>query len=525
MHSSIRIAAAAMFLSFASSATQAADLDSMSRDRAVSLVKEHAALTRASSADSFRLLNVVRDANGAEHVRLARSYRGLPVIGGDMVVHIDGAGAFKGASLTQSRAIDLDVRGAKIDAAKAIRIAEQQFAGSRDGAARSELAVYARGDRPVLVHDVVLAGFNHEGTPSRLHVIVSADRGKVLDRYDEIMTGATTGTGNSLYSGTVGIGTDSTSSGFQMLDPTRGDQYTLDLKDRRFGRGAIFTDSDNVWGDGTNDDRASAGVDAHFGMQTTWDYFKNVMGRDGIADDGQGAYSRVHYSRNYSNAYWSDDCFCMTYGDGDGRTILPLVSLDVAGHEMTHGVTSNTAGLIYSGESGGLNEATSDIFGSMVEFYANSPADPGDYLEGEQIYAANAGDPTPTVALRYMFKPSLDGTSPDCYTSNVGNLDVHYSSGIGNHFYYLLAEGAVVPPNFGSLSKADLVCNGNTALVGVGRDAAAKIFYRALSVYMTSSTNYKQARTATLNAATDLYGNGSTQYNAVAAAWSAVSVN
>uniref|UniRef100_UPI0013D3529C M4 family metallopeptidase n=3 Tax=Pseudomonadota TaxID=1224 RepID=UPI0013D3529C len=79
------------------------------------------------------------------------------------------------------------------------------------------------------------------------------------------------------------------------------------------------------------------------------------------------AYNRVHYSRNYNNAYWSDACFCMTYGDGDGTTLRPLVALDVAGHEMTHGVTSRTANLTYSGESGGLNEATSDIFGTMVE--------------------------------------------------------------------------------------------------------------------------------------------------------------
>jgi Zn-dependent metalloprotease len=134
-----------------------------------------------------------------------------------------------------------------------------------------------------------------------------------------------------------------------------------------------------------------------------------------------------------------------------------------------------------------------------------------------------------------MFKPSLDGASPDCYSSTLGNLDVHYSSGVANHFFYLLAEGAVVPAGFGAgsqfetdagitLTPASLVCNGNTAITGIGREAASKIWYRALTVYMTSNTNYAGARAATLSAAADLYGAGSTQANAVAAAWSAVKV-
>jgi len=194
---------------------------------------------------------------------------------------------------------------------------------------------------------------------------------------------------------------------------------------------------------------------------------------------------------------------------------------------MTHGVTANSAKLIYSGQSGGLNEATSDIFGTLVEFYAANSAVPGstpNYLIGERIYASQKTTVTPTKALRYMFKPSLDGKSPDCYTSTIGSLDVHYSSGVANHFFYLLAEGTAVPAGF-SLTASQLVCNGNTALTALGRDTAAAIYYRALTVYMTSSTTYAGARTATLNAAKDLYGASSTQYAAVAAAWSAVSVN
>ncbi len=116
-----------------------------------------------------------------------------------------------------------------------------------------------------------------------------------------------------------------------------------------------------------------------------------------------------------------------------------------------------------------------------------------------------------------MYNPALDGKSANCWSSTVGSLDVHYSSGVANHFFYLLAEGS-------NASPASPTCNGST-ITGIGRAAAEKIWYRALTVYMTSSTNYAAARTATLKAATDLYGTGSTQYTTVAAAWSAVNVN
>src|SRR6188768_481498 len=206
----------------------------------------------------------------------------------------------------------------------------------------------------------------------------------------------------------------------------------------------------------------------------------------------------------------------MTYGDGDGVNYGPLVSLDVAGHEMSHGVTENTAGLTYEGESGGLNEATSDIFGTMVEFHAANSNDPGDYLIGEEFDLKNH------AGLRRMDNPASDGDSVNCWSSGVGNLDVHYSSGVGNHLFYLLAEGSGAK-TINGIAHSSPTCNGST-VTGIGRDAAQKIWFRALTVYMTSGTTYAQARTATLNAATDLFGAGSTQRSAVAAAWSAVSV-
>ena len=208
----------------------------------------------------------------------------------------------------------------------------------------------------------------------------------------------------------------------------------------------------------------------------------------------------------------------MTYGDGDGASYGPLTSLDVAGHEMSHGVTENTANLTYSGESGGLNESTSDIFGTLVEFYAANANDPGDYLIGEEF------DLTNHARLPPDGQAVLGRRSADCWSAPVGQLDVHYSSGVGNHFFYLLAEGTGAK-TLNGVSYNSPTCNGAPAVTGIGHDAAAKIWYRALTVYMTSSTDYHGARTATLNAARDLYGAGSTQYNAVDAAWAGVNVS
>jgi Zn-dependent metalloprotease len=315
-------------------------------------------------------------------------------------------------------------------------------------------------------------------------------------------------------------------STYQLKDPTRGNTYTTDMNNKSdsvlcqyFGygcsAGTLFTSPDNQFGNGTTGSRESAAVDAQYGTNVTWDYYKNVHGRNGIFGTGAGSYNRVHYGSNYVNAFW--DGTKMTYGDGDGTNYGPLVSLDVAGHEMSHGVTEHSANLTYSGESGGLNESTSDIFGTLVEFYANNAGDPGDYLIGERFDLKNH------VGFRRMDNPQSDGSSANCWSSGVGNLDVHYSSGVGNHFFYLLAEGSGTKV-IGGVTHSSTTCNGST-VTGIGRDAAGKIWYRALTVYMTSSTNYSGARTASLNAARDLYGAGSTQYNAVAAAWSAVSVN
>jgi Zn-dependent metalloprotease len=366
---------------------------------------------------------------------------------------------------------------------------------------------------------VLVTGEEADQTPFELHVIVDAASGAVIDSWNDIQTAPAVGTGRTLFVGDVAITAETASGGFTLTDNTRGGGKTLDMKNRQFGNGAAFTDADNTWGNNTTSDRATVAADAHYGVALTWDYYQNVHGRKGIANDGKGANSRVHYGRNYANAFWSDSCFCMTYGDGNA-SIRPLVSIDVAGHEMSHGVTSRTAGLVYSGESGGLNEGTSDIMGTNVEFYANNAFDTPDFLIGEKLFANG------TSVIRNMMKPSVDGASADCWYAGVGNLDVHYSSGVANHFYFLLAQGTTAgQPSPTCTASNTRVASGTGTLAGIGIGKAEKIWYRALTVYMTSGTTYAQARAATISAANDLYGAGSAESNAVAAAWGAVKVN
>ncbi|MDT7843447.1 M4 family metallopeptidase [Streptomyces justiciae] len=460
--------------------------------------------------------DVVKDGNGTVHTRYERTYDGLPVLGGDLVVTSTKADAT--ASVTKATKQTIKVASVKpqLSTAKAekqaLSAAKAEKAKGPEVSHAPRKVIWAADGKPTLAYETVVGGFQHDGTPQELHVITDAATGAQLYSWEAIETG----TGNTVYSGTVNLTTTQSGSTYNLTDGARGGHKTYNLNRGTSGTGTLFSGSDDVWGNGSASNLESAAADAHYGAALTWDYYKNIHGRSGIRGDGVAAYSRVHYGNSYVNAFWDDSCFCMTYGDGSGNT-NPLVSIDVAGHEMTHGVTSNTAGLNYSGESGGLNEATSDIFGTAVEFYAANSNDVGDYLIGEEININ--GDGTP---LRYMDKPSKDGASKDSWYSGIGSVDVHYSSGPANHFFYLLSEGS------GAKVINGVSYNSPTSdglpVTGIGRDKAEKIWFRALTTKFTTTTNYAAARTGTLAAAGELYGTTSTEYKAVQDAWAAVAV-
>jgi Zn-dependent metalloprotease len=493
---------------------------SLSPAQRAELIRQASATTAATAKElgltakeKLVVRDVAQDRDGTTHTRYERTYEGLPVLGGDLVVAQSATGATESvtkASRAALKNIDTSADVAPATAEKqALGAAKAE--GSKDTKAERapRKVVWMGTGTPTLAYETVVGGLQHDGTPNELHVVTDAATGDKLFEWQAVHNG----TGNTQYSGQVTLGT---APSYTLTDTTRGNHKTYNLNRGTSGTGTLFSGPDDIWGNGQPSNLETAGADAHYGAALTWDYFKNVHGRSGIRGDGVGAYSRVHYGNNYVNAFWQDSCFCMTYGDGASNS-KPLTSIDVAAHEMTHGITSNTAGLVYSGESGGLNEATSDIFAAAVEFSANNPQDVGDYLVGEKIDIRGNGTP-----LRYMDKPSRDGSSKDYWYSGIGNVDVHYSSGPANHWFYLLSEGSGAKTVNGV--NYDSPTSDGLPVTGIGREKAALIWYKALTTKFSSRTDYAGARTGTLAVATELYGAASAEVKAVTDAWAGINV-
>ncbi|GAA3549346.1 M4 family metallopeptidase [Kribbella ginsengisoli] len=509
------VAAAGLAMSPAGAANRTAPLPASGFNQPAAVQAESALTAQTATAlglaggEVLKVRDVVKDADGSEYVRYDRTFNGLKVVGGDLIVKRDGSAI---SHVTYNRgAKAVGVTSTKPTLSQAAALAKgAKSADFKATSNKGTLVVFVTPTKPVLAYEVVTTGVKADQTPSVLHSFVDAKTGAVLDSDDEIKTG----TGNSMYSGTVTIGTSGSSGNYSMTDTGRGGNWTTDLNGATSGNGTTFTDPDDTWGSGTTANRQTAGVDAHYGTQLTWDYYKNVYGRNGIFNNGQGSRSRVHYGNAYVNAFW--DGTQMTYGDGSGNT-RPLTSIDVAGHEMSHGVTEATANLNYSGDAGGLNEATSDIFGTSVEFYANNASDVGDYLIGEKININGNGTP-----LRYMDKPSKDGASKDCWTTSTGGLDPHYSSGPLNHWFYLASEGSGAK-TINGVSYNSTTCDGGT-VTGVTREVAAKVWYQTLTTKLTSGSTYKDAREGAISVAKALYGANSSQCLGIQAAFNGITV-
>lgn len=491
--------------------------DKLTRAKEISLGKLKDRLLERGNSDANELTpkRVFVDKEEKRHTHVQQTYEGVPVFGGEAVMHLNPDDSIFGVTDELVDHVQVDTRP-HIEAERAIKAAIYAYGCDQclTEMPVADLWILRRDGVDHLAYRVRLRREDKSPETAMPVYFVDAHTGGVVWNYDNLQTAS----GSSLYSGTVTINSyyRSSNATYYMEDLTRR-IGTFDARNTTAST-YRFTDANDVW------DSASqrAGVDAHYGASVFYDYFLNVHGRRGIDGNGGPFYntsadgatklisSKVHYGSNYNNAFWNGSF--MTYGDGDGATFSPLVTLDICGHEMQHGVTERTAGLVYSGESGALNESWSDVFGAMTERHARGETS-DTWKIGEQTYTpATAGD-----ALRYMSNPHQARNSgytadddPDHYTERYtgtgDNGGVHINSGIPNKVFYLLAIG-------GTHHKGG-------SMTGIGSAAAAKIWYRALTSYMTSSTNFRGARTATLNAAAALYGNGSTNYNAVAQAWS-----
>ncbi|HMT28369.1 MAG TPA: PKD domain-containing protein, partial [Bacteroidia bacterium] len=262
-----------------------------------------------------------------------------------------------------------------------------------------------------------------------------------------------------------------------------------------------FTDSDNNWNN-VNAQLDQYATDAHWGAEMTYDFYFLNYNRNSLDNAGQKLLSYVHYDFNFVNAFW--DGTSMTYGDG-GNGYTPLTSLEITGHEISHGITENTCGLIYADESGAMNEGFSDCMGNAIRYYGKQPASIDWYI-GNEI----GGTP-----FRNMANPN-QYQNPDCYGGQYWNNpnEVHNNSGVLNYWFYLLTEGGTGTNDIG-----------NAYSVGsLGIDTAAAILYRTWAVYLFPSATFADCRYYSIQAAADLYGPCTNAVIQTTNAWHAVGV-
>ncbi|MEV6596307.1 M4 family metallopeptidase [Actinoplanes sp. NPDC051346] len=453
-----------------------------------------ASLLRRSDGDTLTRTGVVQGTRGLQYVTYARTFKGLQVVGGDVVVTTDAAGTVKDTAVAQTAQIAVGTT-ATVSAERAAAAARGRLA-TVDKAAAPQLKVLAWGT-PKLVYEAVVEGRSAQHDASNLHVFVDAHTGKVVDQVDYVREG----TGNGYYYGNVTINTSGSGSSYSMTDPTRpglkcGGQ-----------NGNAYTGTDDNWGNGSGTDLETACVDALWGAQRQVDMLSSWLNRNGI--NGNGNNPPIRVGLNAVNAYWNGSYTNFGHNQANTRQATPI---DVVAHEMGHAIFQYTPGGAGSGnENGGINESTGDIFGAITEAYANSPLDPPDYQVGEEVDLVGDGP------IRYMYNPSLAG-DPNCWSTAIPSTEVHAAAGPLNHWFYLVAEGSA--PTNGQ--PASPTCNSST-VTGISIRKAAEIYYNAM-LAKTSTWKYANVRTASLTAAKNLYPNSCTEFNTVKAAWNAISV-
>jgi bacillolysin len=348
---------------------------------------------------------------------------------------------------------------------------------------------------------------------SREMIYVDAKTGKIL-AVNPLLEN-TAGNGASLYSGNVAFQAAPSGTGYVLHDGTRGGGInTYNCSNGDGSTATDFTSPSTTFG-------TNAALDAHWGAEKVYDYWLNVHGRNSFNNTGGAINSFVHYQVGYNNAYW--DGYEMVYGDGTGIAsggFSPLVSLDVCAHEIGHAICQYTSGLVYNKEAGAMNEGFSDIWGAVIENYANlhetDAVAKNNWAIGEEISASS---------LRRMDNPNLKG-QPDTYggtywygvssctpSSSNDYCGVHRNSGVLNYWFYLLTQGGSGTNDIGNAFS----------LTGVGITKAADIVYQT-ELVLASNATYATCRTASINAAISLYGSCSAEVEAVTRAWYAVGV-
>ncbi|WNV87273.1 M4 family metallopeptidase [Umezawaea sp. Da 62-37] len=466
--------------------------DVMAVQAASSLVADRPAALHASTADTFVQHEVISSTNGLKYIPYDRTYKGLPVVGGDFVVVTNSTGQVLDTSVAQDTTINLASTTPKVAKADAEATAKAQLP-TVDSVGAAQLVTYALGT-PALAWQSTVVGRNAEG-PSKLDVVVDAATGKVLHTQEHVMRG----TGNSGWNGPVTLNTTHVGTTYSLKDPTLTNVSCQDAANN-----TTFSGTDDAWGNGTATNRETGCVDVLFAAQTESKMLTQWLGRNGF--DGSGGGWPMRVGLNDQNAYYDGSQVQI----GKNTAGQWIGSLDVVAHELGHGIDDHTPGGI---SGSGTQEFVADVFGASTESFANesSPYDVPDFLVGETINLVGSGP------IRNMYNPSALGHA-NCYSSSVPGSEVHAAAGPGNHWYYLLANGS--SPTNGQPTSS--TCNSST-VTGVGVQTAMKIFYNAMLIKTTGSS-YLKYRTWTLTAAKNLFPGSCTEFNKVKAAWDAVSV-
>jgi len=447
-------------------------------------------ILHASADEAFVQHSIVSSA-GLQYVPYDRTYKGLPVRGGDFVVVTDAAGNTKYTSVAQSKAIGSLSTTPTITKAAAEKAARAKLK-SVSNVEGTQLVVNSLGASPALNWETTLTGTGAEGY-SRLTVDVDAVTGKVTRTQEHVTDVAGTGTG--AWEGNVSLNTTQSGSTFTMKDPT-----ITSLSCQDAANNTTFSGPDNVWGNGNGTSRETGCVDALYTAQTEVKMLSTWLGRNSF--DGSGGAWPLRVGLNDENAFYDGTQVQV----GHNTANQWIGSLDVVGHENGHGIDDHTPGGISGGNT---QEFVADTYGAATEWFANNPADPPDFTVGEEVNLVGSGP------IRYMYNPSLAGDD-NCYSSSIPSEEVHAAAGPGNHWFYLLSQGTS-----GNGQPASPTCN-NSTFSGVGIQNAIKIMYNAM-LMKTSSSSYLRYRVWTLQAAKNLDATCAL-FNATKNAWNAVSV-
>jgi Zn-dependent metalloprotease len=494
-----------------------------------------------SDENKIQLYHSSQNEIGSHH-RYLQHYKGIPIIGAEYILHekngavwhangllVHGLKMDVTPALSEQAALQAALNHLGAEAYMWQNEANEAFLKRERGDAKATF--YPKGELKLTSGKSEMAAENFklvyrfdiyaEKPLGRYYVDVDAKTGEIVNKITRIHDADVNGSGASLYNGTVSMIVDQVSASNFRLQENQNLVRGADIRTYNMNNGTNYNAATDFTSTTANGPWDNAGVSAHWGAEATYDYYYQKHNRNSIDNAGFALLSYVHANLvgmgypNNVNAFW--DGSRMTYGDGDGVNYFPLVCLDVVGHELTHGVTDYSSNLIYSNESGALNESFSDIFGNAVEFFKENPGVESGFPNarwrvGEDLTANGLG-------IRNMANPN-EFSDPDTYqgsfwyTGTADNGGVHTNSGVQNFWFYLLVEGGSGTNDVGYAYN----------VVGLGLTDAAAIAYTNNNSFLTSSSNYNAARNGAIAAAEQLFGVGSQQALSTAEAWLAVGV-